>query len=247
MENSSKITKNSTLSFKNGLYDGLPIGLGYFSVSIAFGLQASMLGLPVLISIMISMTNLTSAGQLSGIIIIASLGTILELILAQIVINARYFLMSISLSQKLDDSFTLKRRLFFSAFITDEIFAVSITKQENLNKKYFYGLIILPYVGWALGTALGALLGNVLPASIQSALGIMLYAMFIAIIVPPSTKSLSVLLVVILSAIISCLFYFIPFLHSNVSQGIAIIISALLSAGVIAYFFPIKMKKEENE
>ena len=234
------------LTFKNGLYDGLPIGLGYFSVSIAFGIQASMLGLPVFISIMISMTNLTSAGQLSGILIISALGTILELIIAQIVINARYFLMSISLSQKLDNTFTLKRKLFLSAFITDEIFAVAIIKPQNLNTKYFYGLIILPYFGWALGTALGAVLGNVLPVSIQSALGIMLYAMFIAIIIPPSTKNLSVFLVVLLSAGISCLLYFVPILQNNISQGIAIIISALVSAGLIAYFFPVKMKKEEE-
>ena len=159
--------QNSTLSFKKGLYDGLPIGLGYFSVSIAFGIQASMLSLPIFISIMISMTSLTSAGQLSGILIISALGTILELIIAQIVINARYFLMSISLSQKLDNSFTIKRKLFLSAFITDEIFAVSIIKPQNLNAKYFSGLVILPYLGWALGTTIGAVLGNVLPPSIQ--------------------------------------------------------------------------------
>ena len=239
--------QNSTLSFKKGLYDGLPIGLGYFSVSIAFGIQASMLGLPIFISIMISMTSLTSAGQLSGILIISALGTILELIIAQIIINARYFLMSISLSQKLDNSFTLKRKLFLSAFITDEIFAVSIIKPQNLNAKYFSGLIILPYLGWALGTTIGAVLGNVLPPSIQSALGIMLYAMFIAIIIPPSTKSISVFLVVVLSAGISCLLYFVPLLQNNISQGIAIIISALVSSAIIAYFFPIKLKKEEKE
>lgn len=245
MKNTSS-KQNSTLSFKNGLYDGLPIGLGYFSVSIAFGIQASMLGLPIFISIMISMTNLTSAGQLSGILIISAIGTILELIIAQIVINARYFLMSISLSQKLDNSFTLKRKLFLSTFITDEIFAVAIVKPQNLNVKYFYGLIILPYLGWTLGTTLGAVLGNVLPLSIQSALGIMLYAMFIAIIIPPSTKSVSVFLVVLLSAGISCLLYFIPFLQNNISQGIAIIISALVASSIIAYFFPVKMKKEEE-
>ena len=245
MKNTSS-KQNSTLSFKNGLYDGLPIGLGYFSVSIAFGIQASMLGLPIFISIMISMTNLTSAGQLSGILIISAIGTILELIIAQIVINARYFLMSISLSQKLDSSFTLKRKLFLSTFITDEIFAVAIVKPQNLNVKYFYGLIILPYLGWTLGTTLGAVLGNVLPLSIQSALGIMLYAMFIAIIIPPSTKSVSVFLVVLLSAGISCLLYFIPFLQNNISQVIAIIISALVASSIIAYFFPVKMKKEEE-
>ena len=96
----------SALKFNSGLKDGLPIGLGYLSVSIAFGIKASLLGVPVLITLLISMTNLTSAGQLDGLNVIASCGTLLEIILGQLVINARYFLMSLSLSQKTDQSFT---------------------------------------------------------------------------------------------------------------------------------------------
>ena len=227
---------------KHGLKDGLPIGLGYLSVSFAFGVQASLLGVPVFMALFISMTNLTSAGQLAGLTIIASVGTILEMILTQLVINARYFLMSITLSQKLDKGFNFPHRLLASAFITDEIFAVAAAKPCELNKKYYYGLVIFPYVGWSLGTLLGALAGDVLPSQITNALGIALYAMFIAIIVPPSIKNFGVLAAVILSAGISCAIFFIP-VFSGISSGLAVIISAIVASAIIALVFPIKQRE----
>ncbi|MBR1984071.1 MAG: AzlC family ABC transporter permease [Clostridia bacterium] len=235
----------SNLKFKNGVKDGLPIGLGYFPVAFAFGVQASILGVPILISLLISMTNLTSAGQLAGLTIVATMGSFIEIIATQLVINSRYFLMSTMLSQKTDDSFTFKHRLLTSTFITDEIFAIAVSKPNNISKNYFYGLALLPYIGWALGTLFGATAGNLLPQSVVYALGIALYAMFIAIIIPPSTKNLGVLFAVLLSAGISCLFYYLPILKS-VSSGFAIIISAILSAGVIAYFFPVKKEERDN-
>lgn len=243
------LNERSTYTFKNGIKDGLPIGLGYLSVSFAFGVQASMLGIPVLISLFTSMTNLTSAGQLAGISVMTGVGTLLSLILTmmltQLVINARYFLMSISLTQKLDESFTLPKRFLLSFAVTDEIFAVAVAKPKSIGTKYFYGLALLPYVCWATGTLLGAIAGNILPTEIKEALGIALYAMFIAIIVPPSTKKLGVLLTVLLSAGISCAFAFIPVL-SKVETGIAVVVSALISAIVMALIFPIKPNTEEE-
>ena len=231
--------KTPVSNFKTGLKDGLPIGLGYLSVSIAFGVQATMAGIPIFMSLFISMTNLTSAGQLAGLTVIAALGTFLEIILTQLVINARYFLMGISLSQKADESFTLKHRLLCSAFITDEIFAVASAKPNGFNRTYFYGLVILPYVGWALGTFIGAIAGSVLPLQVTNSLGIGLYAMFIAIIIPPSIKTRGVLPAVLFAAGISCVFYFIP-IFAGVPSGIAVIISALISAVITAILFPIK-------
>lgn len=233
------------LNIKHGLKDGLPIGLGYLSVSFAFGVQASMLGIPAFMSVFISMTNLTSAGQLAGLTVIATLGTILEMILTQLVINARYFLMSITVSQKLSKEFNLAHRFLASAFITDEIFAVAAAKPSALNKSYYYGLVILPYIGWTTGTLLGALAGNILPSEITNALGIALYAMFIAIIVPPSIKDKGIFITVLLSAGISCAMFFIPVL-SKVSGGLAVIISALIASAIVAYFFPIKQEEEQS-
>ena len=226
------------LTYKNGIKDGLPIGLGYLSVSFAFGVKASLMGIPPLIALFISMTNLTSAGQLASLEIIASLGSVLELIVIELVINSRYALMGIALSQKVDDSFTVGKRLFSGAFITDEIYAVSASRKGLINAKYFTGLALLPYLGWALGTITGALAGNVLPASVNSALGIALYAMFIAIIVPPSISQKGVAPAVLLGAGLSCAFYYVPFL-SGVSSGLAIVISALVSSLIVAAIFPV--------
>ena len=237
--------KSETLTFANGIKDGLPIGLGYLSVSLAFGVQASIVGIPLFMSVFISMTNLTSAGQLAGLTVIATLGTVLEMILTQLVINARYFLMSLTLSQKLDSDFTTARRFFFSAFITDEIFAVSASKKGLLNKKYFFGLIILPYVGWSLGTLIGAGLGNVLPLQVVNALGIALYAMFIAIIIPPSMSAKGVFPAVVIGAGVSCLLYYIPF-FAPLSTGLKIIISAIVSSAICALIFPIGVPDSQD-
>lgn len=231
------------LNFKQGLKDGLPIGLGYLSVAFAFGVQASVLGIPWFMSVFISMTNLTSAGQLAGLTIIAALGTVGEIILTQLVINSRYFLMSITLTQKFDDTFTFRQRLFCSAFVTDEIFAVAAAKPKNFGTKYFHGLSLYPYIGWALGTLLGSLAGSALPEFITNALGIALYAMFIAIIIPPSISTKGVFPTVILGAGISCLIYYLPFLD-GISTGIAVIISALVSALIMAAVYPVKNQEQ---
>ncbi len=239
---------NVKLNYKRGVKDGLPIGLGYLSVSVAFGVQATLMGVPVILSILVSMLNLTSAGQLAGLPIIAMAGSgaffalILEIVVTQLVINARYFLMSLTLSQKLDDSFTLGKRFLCAFFVTDEIFAVSAS-HPKINVKYVLGLATLPYIGWALGTTLGALAGAFLPEFITNALGIALYAMFIAIIVPPSIKSLGVLVAVLLSAGISSALYFTPVINA-IPQGFKIIVSALVTAIVVALIFPVK--EEEN-
>ncbi len=234
------------LKFKNGIHDGLPIGLGYLSVSFAFGVQASILGIPFYMSLFISMTNLTSAGQLAGLTIIASFGTVLEIILTQLVINSRYLLMSLTLSQKLDDSFKTKERFFFSAFITDEIFAVSSSKHGLINKRYFLGLVILPYVGWSLGTLLGALAGSSLPLEITNALGIALYAMFIAIIIPPAISVKGVLPAVIIATGLSSAMYYISIFNS-ISQGFKFIICAIVSSLITAYFFPVEQNENDKE
>ncbi|MBP5466698.1 MAG: AzlC family ABC transporter permease [Clostridia bacterium] len=237
--------ETSPLKFKNGIKDGLPIGLGYLSVAFAFGVQASLLGLPALFSTLISMTNLTSAGQLAGITVIAALGSVAEIVLVQLVINSRYFLMGVSLSQKTDETFTKGKKLIAAAFITDEIFAVSVSKRQKINFKYFMGLSVLPYIGWTLGTVLGAFSGDVLPADIQAALGIALYAMFIAIIFPPAVKAFNIFFTVALAALLSCVCYYVPFIKDNLSEGFAIIVCTVIAAAVAAAIFPVKEESDE--
>ena len=221
--------------FKKGMRHGVPIMLGYLSVSFGFGILAIQKNLSILAAVGISVTNLTSAGQVAGVGVIAAGGTLLEMILCQVVINMRYALMSLSLSQKLDRSFTLPQRLIAAYGITDEIFAVASTQPEPLRPKYMYGLILTPFIGWSAGTLLGAAAGNLLPASVTTAMSLMLYGMFIAIIIPPAKKNRKILFVVLLSA---CFSVVMKFVLPMIGDGFAVIIAAVLSSVITALLFP---------
>ena len=229
-------------SFKQGIKDGIPICLGYISVAFAFGIFATQSGLSIIQALLISMTNVTSAGQLAAVPIIISHGTFLELCVCQFVINLRYALMSVSLSQKLGKNVRLFQRLLISFVNTDEVFAVASGKKEYVGKKYLYGLILMPYIGWSMGTLLGASAGNILPESIISALGIAIYGMFVAIVIPEAKKDRPTLLCVIVSIILSFIFVFVPVLKT-IPQGFAIIICAVLSSGLLALIAPIEKKE----
>lgn len=237
-------TENSSL-FKNGLKDGIPIALGYLSVSFGFGITAVNGGISPLAAVLISLTNLTSAGQVAGVGVILALGSLLEMALTQLTINIRYFLMSISLSQKLDKSFTLPHRLLASFGITDEVFGVASSKREPLRPIYMYGLILLPFIGWSLGTLLGAVAGNILPTAINKALGIAIYGMFVAIVLPPAKRDRGVLVSSLIAIAVSLCLAFIP-LFSFITSGFAIILSALVAAFIAALIFPIKDEEEEE-
>ena len=227
--------------FIKGIKDGIPICLGYFSVSFGFGILAVSQGLPAWAAVVISLTNLTSAGQVAGVGVIAEGGSCLEMILTQLIINCRYFLMAIALSQNLSDKFNLGHRFLAAFGITDEIFGVASSKEEPLTPLYMYGMIIIATIGWTMGTLIGAVAGNVFPEAVRNALGILLYGMFIAVIIPPVRKSRANLAVVLIAAAISCILYYgLP----QLSSGFSVIICAVISAAILAVLAPVEDKEE---
>ena len=225
--------------FLKGVKHGLPIGLGYLSVSFAFGMQCVSNGLTVLQALLISMTNLTSAGQLAGLQVMITQSSLIEMALTQFIINLRYSLMGLSLGQKLGSTMNTPRRMFFAFANTDEIFAVASAQPEKLHHHYLYGLMLMPYIGWSLGTFLGAAAGQILPEFVCSALGIAIYGMFLAIILPPARKEKPVRVVVLIAIAVSLLFSYLPLLK-QVSGGFAVIICAVVAAAVGAVLFPVK-------
>ena len=228
-------------AFMKGLSDGVPIGLGYFSVAMGFGILAINLKISAFFAWLISATNLTSAGQAAGVEVIAAGGTLIEMALTQLVINLRYSLMGFSLTQKLDNSFTTPKRLVLSMGITDEIYAMAISQKGKISPAYMTGLIIVPFIGWTSGTVVGAFASQILPEIISDVMGIMLYGMFIAVFVPASKKSKNVLLAVLISAGASIIF---KYLLTFVSGGFSIILSAIIASVVCALIFPVKEEKE---
>ena len=229
---------NENNNVRMGLRDGLPIGIGYFVISIAFGMFSVSLGIPWLESLLISMFNITSAGQIAAVPIIASGGSLFELALTQLVINARYALMSVSLSQRLGKNVTLKDRFLIAFFNTDEIFAVACGKNSLLGKKYLFALAIFPYIGWSLGTLFGALLGSVFPVFLATAFSLALYAMFIAIIMPAAKESRPTAICILCAIALSCAFEFLPFL-SGIHSGMVIVIIAVSLSTLFALIAPI--------
>ena len=221
-----------------GMYAGIPIGLGYFAVSFAFGIKARAAGLSATQAFVLSGSNLTSAGQFAGLAVIQGMGALATLALTQLIINLRYCLMSCALSQKLSPETPFFHRFLMACGVTDEIFGVSVSVKGALSPYYLYGQTMVAWPGWVLGTLTGALAGDILPSSITSALGMALYGMFIAIVIP------KVLFVVIAAAITSlCFTYLPPF--SSLSPGLRIVVVTFLVAGAAAILSP--MRSEEGK
>lgn len=225
-------------TYLTGLRRGVPVGVGYFSVSFGFGAMTAVRGIRALDAALISLTTLAGAGQVAGLTLIVAGATIWETILTLLIINSRYALMSLALSQKLDEKFEFWKRLVVSFFNTDEIFAIVMAEKTPLTLPFMCGLATIPLIGWTGGTLFGALAGSVLPPLIRSALGIMIYGMFAAIVVPPARKERPVFLTVVIALAVSCAMHWLPLLR-EISSGIAIVICTVIAAGVCAFFFPV--------
>ena len=225
-------------TYTRGVRTGIPVGVGYFSVSFGFGAMAAAQGIKALDATLISVSNLTSAGQFAGLTLMVAGATLWEVILTQLVINSRYALMSLALSQRMGNRIGILPRFLIAFFNTDEIFALAMAEKQPLSVPFLMGLGLTPILGWTAGTLCGALAGSVLPLSVRTALGVMLYGMFVAIVVPPAKQEKPVLAACLLALCFRCCFRWLPLLK-QVSAGIAIVVCTVVAAGICAWLFPI--------
>ena len=230
--------------FTAGMKAGMPVCIGYFSVSFGFGAMAVAQGLSIWHAILISATNLTSAGQFAGLTVIAAGAAMIEMILTQLVINSRYALMSLALGQKFGPSIGTGPRLACAFFNTDEIFALGMAREGKLTASYFIGAGTVAAIGWTGGTAMGAVASSLLPESVQLAMGVLLYGMFIAIVVPQARQEKPILVSVAAALVLSCLFTWLPLLN-RVSSGLAIVICTVAAAALCAVIFPVKEEDDQ--
>lgn len=224
--------------YKSGIRDGIPIALGYFAVSFALGITAGKVGFNALQAAIASLLCNASAGEYAAISLIAAGAGYAEVALMELVANARYLLMSCTLSQKFSPDTPFYHRLLVGFDLTDEIFAVCVARDGYLKPAYAYGAMTVALPGWSLGTALGVLVGDVLPTFAVSALGVALFGMFIAIIIPPAAKNRTIAWLVIISFILSCAAKYIPFI-SGIPSGIKTIILTVVISLAAALLRPI--------
>lgn len=232
--------------FKEGMKDGLPIGLGYFAVSFSLGIAARNAGLTPLEGLISSLLINASAGQYALYLFIATGGAYFELMIVTLITNARYFLMSCSLSQKLSPDTPLGHRLLIGFDITDELFGISISRKGKLNPFYFYGAMVTTIPFWAAGSTIGIMAGNILPSNVVSALSVALYGMFLAVIVLQAKKDRVVAVLIVVSFIASFIVLRLD-MFKNISNGTRIIILTLVLASLAAILFPIKEEVVEED
>ena len=232
--------------YARGLKAGVPIGLGYLAVAFTLGIAAKNAGLTAFQATLTSFLINASAGEFVGFTLIGAGASYLEVAIMELVANARYLLMSFSLSQKLSPKTGIGHRMLIGWYVTDEVFGVSISAPGYLNPFYTYGAISLACPGWAIGTCLGVIVGNILPASLVSALSVGLYGMFIAIFVPPSKTSKVIAGLVLVSMALSFAFNRIP-VFDGVSSGIKTIILTVAISAAAALLFPIREVKKDAE
>lgn len=239
MGNESKASRSE--EFKRGFKDGLAICLGYVPIAFAFGVAATKLGFKFWLSEFMGALVYTASGQFSLLNLIQGGEELLfTYALTIFVVNCRYILLSLSLSQRLDKNMGVLERMAFGFFNTDEIFAVANGREGKLQAPYLFGIATLPFFGWTLGTAAGCLFTNIMPASVSAAMGIIVYAMYLAIVIPPAKTSKPIAFVLLISTIISVLLECNPLVRGALSPGWIIIICAVATSLIGAIFFPVE-------
>ena len=237
-ENSPEIdTSLDKSAFYEGLRDGIPIGLGYFAVAFSLGIAYRNAGITAFQGFLTSITNATSAGQFAAVSIIAGNASYFEMALTTLIINARYFLMSAALSQKLSPQMPFFHRFLFGAVVTDELFGINIGRPGYLNPYYYYGAALAAVPSWATGTAVGIIAGNMLPQRIVGALVVALYGMFLAVIIPPARKY-KIIFALVLCSFIASLVANVWAPLAALSGGTRIIVLTVTISAIAAWFFP---------
>jgi len=232
--------------FLKGMRAGIPISLGYFAVSIALGIAAKQAGITAFQASLTSLLINASAGEHIGFSLIGEGAPLITVIIMEAIANARYLLMSASLSQKLQPNVGFLQRLLLGFTVTDEIFGISIGLPVPLDPCFTYGAFCVATLGWTSGTCLGVLLGELLPRFIVSALSVGLYGMFISVFIPESKKNKIVAALVAVSFVASAAFNYLPYIR-NIDKGIRIIILTAVISLIAAIFFPIKEKEAKVE
>ena len=230
--------------FLEGVRDGIPIALGYFAVSFSLGIAARNVGITAVQGMLASFLCMASAGQYALFSLIGAAASLGEIALVTLITNARYFLMSCALSQKIDPEMKNYHRFLFGAVVTDEIFGITVARPGYLDPWYNYGAMAVTMPGWAIGTGLGILMGTLLPARLVSALSVALFGMFIAVFIPPAKKDKVILGCVTASFAAALLFDLVPKL-SEISAGTRTILLTVVISAAAAALFPREEAEDE--
>ncbi|KDN57850.1 MAG: AzlC family ABC transporter permease [Exiguobacterium sp.] len=233
LQNTARLSNKD--AFRSGMRAGIPVAVGYIPIAIAFGLLAKSFDMPNVITLAMSLFIFAGASQFIGIQLIMAGAMYWEIVLTTFILNLRHFLMSASLSQRLET--TSNRFLAAVAFgVTDETFSVASIRNEATRGHFVLGLNSIAFLAWNVGTWIGVFLAFGLPMELQASMGIALYAMFIGLLVPSLTRK-PVLVVVAVAAVAQSVLHWGVSPFFPLSSGLRIILATFIAAGAGAMLY----------
>jgi 4-azaleucine resistance transporter AzlC len=228
---------NRTQSYITGIKSGIPIALGYIPIAIAFGILARSSNTPNYITMLMSLIVFAGASQFIGVQLIILGSSPMEIIATTFVLNLRHFLMTSSLTQKLDSRLSKPLLALIAFGVTDETFSVASTiKLNSLKPGFLLGLNFIAFSAWNFGTWIGLFAGNILPESLVNSMNIALYCMFIGLLIPSIKNNKSFLIVSVSAMIVHAILRYLP-MTSELSVGTTIILSTIIASGLGTLFF----------
>ncbi|MCM3759846.1 AzlC family ABC transporter permease [Alkalihalobacillus oceani] len=214
--------------FTQWLLAGSSIAVGYIPAALTFGLLAKSTGLAFWETLAMSLFVYAGAAQYMALNLLAIGTGAFEIIFTTFIVNIRHLLMSASVRERVEDDHPLIKALY-SFGITDEVFAVTTTREGTVKTGFVIGVSLIAYASWTVHSAVGYLVGAILPASLQQSMSIALYAMFIALLVPSLKKQRKIVVLAASAAVFNSIFsLFLP-------SGWSIIAATLLSAAGIEW------------
>lgn len=223
---------NSRLKrYKDGLYAGIPIVIGYIPIAIAFGILSKSLGISMLNTFLFSLLVFAGASQFMALNLLSTGVGIGQIVLATLLVNFRHFLMSSSLSIKLKGDY-IKMAPFIAFGVTDETFSIA-SFEEDISKEYLLSLELVSYSSWVLGTVIGFFTGSLLPDMLRESIGVALYGMFLAILVPEIKKSIRVGIIALVSGLLNFILNYFKILPLGWNMILSIVIGAILGSFIL--------------
>lgn len=223
-------------SFREGVIACIPTVLGYFGIGLAAGILGKSSGLSIMSIVLMSAIIYGGSSQFIIIGMLMTNSPVSAIVFTTFLVNARHFLMSLSVAEYFRD-FSIPKSIAIGSLLTDESYGVlmnPIMNGKQVSFQWVNGLNMTAYLVWILSTLVGGLVGNLIPNPEQFGLDFALVAMFIGLVVlqiDGELKKNTVKTLLILGSVVLSVYL----LSHVMSMELSVLVATLIGCGMGVY------------